>query len=346
MRRDIVRRYGEKKLYEGGLDIETTVCRGSTSRRRRTSTSRCASSTSGRAGAARWRTSAAPAADEFRRRAAARYGAEPPAEGRLYLGLVECGDADRRRRCASASGSLPAAAEDMTVGGPLQRQGLRQRQAARLDGRRAARGRRRLGARTRTSRSCARFSDWTYDDKSEVQWLPAYDETRGKAPRRPPAVELALEQTPRVQGSIFSYDHGSGYVRGDGGRRRLRSLASSTASSQACRQPGSAYKPIYYSLALDRGYGFASLLNDVPRAEVDPDHRRGLDADQPQQHRRVPGDARVRAHLVEERPVGAAVQADGRPRRRGLGAPARHHHARSSPTRRWRWARRARASTS
>ena len=40
--------------------------------------------------------------------------------------------------------------------------------------------------------------------------------------------------------------------------------------SQACRQPGSVYKPMYYSLALDRGYGFSSLLNDVPRAEVDP----------------------------------------------------------------------------
>jgi penicillin-binding protein 1A len=39
---------------------------------------------------------------------------------------------------------------------------------------------------------------------------------------------------------------------------------------QACRQPGSTYKPIYYSLALDRGYGYASLLNDIPRAEVDP----------------------------------------------------------------------------
>src|SRR5262245_50017250 len=27
---------------------------------------------------------------------------------------------------------------------------------------------------------------------------------------------------------------------------------------------------MYYSLALDRDFGFASLLNDVPRAEVDP----------------------------------------------------------------------------
>ncbi len=39
---------------------------------------------------------------------------------------------------------------------------------------------------------------------------------------------------------------------------------------QACRQPGSTYKPVYYSLALDKGYGYGSLLNDTPRAEVDP----------------------------------------------------------------------------
>src|SRR6185369_9597068 len=71
-----------------------------------------------------------------------------------------------------------------------------------------------------------RFSDWVYDEKNEVAWLPAYDEikaaqkaaaqratTTGKVvtpPRRP--VELALEQTPAVEGTIFSYDHSTGYV--------------------------------------------------------------------------------------------------------------------------------------
>ena len=39
---------------------------------------------------------------------------------------------------------------------------------------------------------------------------------------------------------------------------------------QACRQPGSAYKPIYYSLALDRGYSFDTVWNDKVRTEVDP----------------------------------------------------------------------------
>ena len=72
-----------------------------------------------------------------------------------------------------------------------------------------------------------RFADWSYDAKSEVQWLPAFDENApGKTPKRVTAkpVELLLEQTPRVQGTIFSYDHDTGYVIADGGRRRLRPL--------------------------------------------------------------------------------------------------------------------------
>src|SRR5678815_1724520 len=40
---------------------------------------------------------------------------------------------------------------------------------------------------------------------------------------------------------------------------------------QALRQPGSTYKPIYYSLALDQGYGFDNKLGDVPVKIVDPD---------------------------------------------------------------------------
>jgi penicillin-binding protein 1A len=40
--------------------------------------------------------------------------------------------------------------------------------------------------------------------------------------------------------------------------------------TQACRQPGSAYKPIYYSLALDRGYAYDTMWNDKLKAEIDP----------------------------------------------------------------------------
>jgi penicillin-binding protein 1A len=68
---------------------------------------------------------------------------------------------------------------------------------------------------------------------------------------------------------VFSYDHATGYVMAMvGGADFDRSEYNRV--SQACRQPGSTYKPIYYALALEKGYGYDSLLNDIPRAEVDP----------------------------------------------------------------------------
>jgi penicillin-binding protein 1A len=41
-------------------------------------------------------------------------------------------------------------------------------------------------------------------------------------------------------------------------------------TNQACRQPGSTYKPIYYSAAIDDGFGFDSMFYDRPVSIVDP----------------------------------------------------------------------------
>jgi penicillin-binding protein 1A len=268
VRRDIIRRYGEKKLYEGGLDIETSDLPwvDVAGQENVDFSLRKLDKRQG------WRGPVAhlavAAADEFRRRVAARYGSDPPAEGRLYLGLVEAatGDGNYRVRVGRALYPLPGANMQWAV--PWS--GKDTVNDKKLD---STAGVLRPGdviwVKNAHQSRRARFSDWTYDSKSEVQWLPAFDETKAKTPRRPPPLELTLEQTPHVQGTIFSYDHGSGYVLAMvGGDDYDRSEFNRV--SQACRQPGSVYKPMYYSLALDRGYGFASLLNDVPRAEVDP----------------------------------------------------------------------------
>jgi penicillin-binding protein 1A len=268
VRRDVIKRYGEKKLLEGGLQLETTLLPW-IDLAAQENVDFSARKLDKRQG---WRGPVAhfvgAAAAEFRRRVTARYGAEPPAEGRLYLGLVEgvTADGGAKVRVGANVYLLPSAnylwawpwsAKDFTNGRLLE----------------TTVGVLRPGdvvwvANAHRSK-VRRFSDWTYDAKSEVQWLPAYDE---KALKRPPPkrpVELTLEQTPRVQGAIFSYDHGSGYVVAMvGGDDFDRSEYDRV--SQACRQPGSSYKPIYYSLALDQGYGFQSLLNDTPRAEIDP----------------------------------------------------------------------------
>jgi penicillin-binding protein 1A len=275
VRRDVIKRYGEKKLLEGGLQLETTLVPW-IDLAAQENVDFSARKLDKRQG---WRGPVAhlvgAAAAEFRRRVAARYGAEPPVEGRLYLGLVEgvTATGDAKVRVGENVYPLPSAgflwawpwsAADFTNGRLLETTAGVLRPGDVVWVANAHRSKLR------------RFSDWTYDAKSEVAWLPAYDENVEKAkaaargrplPKRP--VELTLEQTPHVQGAIFSYDHGSGYVVAMvGGDDYDRSEYDRVA--QACRQPGSSYKPIYYSLALDQGYGFASLLNDVPRAEVDP----------------------------------------------------------------------------
>src|SRR5262249_32160842 len=193
------------------------------------------------------------------------------AEGRLYLGLVESSNAAGVVRVRVGAGvytlppagfswAVPFSYTDSSNGKELESPLGVLRPGDVLWVKNAHQSRRR------------RFSDWTYESKSEVAWLPPYDENppgKPARPRPPKPVELALEQTPRVEGAILSYDHGSGYVVAMvGGNDYDRSEFNRV--SQACRQPGSVYKPMYYSLALDRGYGFTSLLNDVPRAEVDP----------------------------------------------------------------------------
>jgi len=271
VRRDVAKRFGEKMLWEGGLEIETTLVPWIDVAAQE-NVDFSARKLDKRQG---WRGPVARlaggAATELRRRAEARYGTDAPAEGKLYLGIVESvAEAGARVRVGKGTYTLPSkgmdwafpySTKDFTNGKPLA----------------STVGVLHVGdvvwVRNARRSKLRRFADWTYDEKNEVQFLPAYDETRGGAPgSRPSArrtVELSLEQTPLVEGTIFSYDHGSGYVVAMvGGDDYDRSEFNRVV--QSCRQPGSSYKPMYYSLALDKGYGFASLLNDVPRAEVDP----------------------------------------------------------------------------
>jgi penicillin-binding protein 1A len=271
VRRDVARRYGEKKLLEGGLEIQTAVVPWIDAAAQENvdfSLRKLDKRQGWRGPVARL---AGPAADEFRARIAARYGADPPVEGRLYLGIVEGAGPGGAARVRVGKGiytlpsagmlwAVPYSTRDSSNGKLLESTVGVLRPGDVIWVKNAHQTKRR------------RFADWTYDAKSEVQWLPAYDENApSKTPKRAVTkpVELLLEQTPRVQGTIFSYDHETGYVVAMvGGEDYDRSEFNRV--SQACRQPGSVYKPIYYSAALDRGYGFTSLLNDVPRAEVDP----------------------------------------------------------------------------
>ena len=79
-----------------------------------------------------------------------------------------------------------------------------------------------------------------------------------------PEIKMALHQIPRVEGALYSYDHQTGYVMAMvGGLDFDRSTFNRAV--QACRQPGSTYKPVYYSLALDSPkFSMATILHDNP----------------------------------------------------------------------------------
>lgn len=111
------------------------------------------------------------------------------------------------------------------------------------------------------------YRDWHLPDQHNPAWRGSAHEEQWDA-AHPNVVEL--EQVPHPQGAIFTADHRNGHVVAMvGGYDYDRSVYNRAV--QACRQPGSTYKPIYYSLALDSGYGFDTVLNDVPVSIVDPD---------------------------------------------------------------------------
>jgi penicillin-binding protein 1A len=119
---------------------------------------------------------------------------------------------------------------------------------------------------SREIRSVAKYRDWNIADYKNPAWIPHDDEHEWDA-SHPDVVKL--DQVPHPQTAIFTADHHNGYVVAMvGGFDYDRSVFNRAV--QACRQPGSTYKPIYYSLGLDQGYGFDTVLDDIPVTITDP----------------------------------------------------------------------------
>lgn len=84
-------------------------------------------------------------------------------------------------------------------------------------------------------------------------------------------IPLALEQKPRVQGALVSIEpQTSDVVAIVGGYSFGLEASHFNRATQAQRQPGSAFKPIVYSAALDQGFTLASQVLDAPIVFIDP----------------------------------------------------------------------------
>ena len=76
-------------------------------------------------------------------------------------------------------------------------------------------------------------------------------------------IEFTLEQEPVVQAALLSIEAETGHVKTMIGGRDYRNSQFNRAY-QSRRQPGSAFKPILYAAALDKGYTAASVIIDSP----------------------------------------------------------------------------------
>ncbi len=91
--------------------------------------------------------------------------------------------------------------------------------------------------------------------------VPAYAAANVK---KETAIPLCLEQLPEVEGALTSIETATGDVVALVGGYEYSYTNQYNRAVQARRQPGSSFKPIVYSAALDKGYTAASLVVDSP----------------------------------------------------------------------------------
>jgi len=91
-----------------------------------------------------------------------------------------------------------------------------------------------------------------------------------ESPKGDQPLILTLDQEPLVQGALLCIDPKTGYVRAMvGGRDFSESQFNRAINSR--RQPGSAFKPVIYAAALEKGYTPSTVLMDSPVEYADQD---------------------------------------------------------------------------
>ena len=113
-------------------------------------------------------------------------------------------------------------------------------------------------------------------------------------------VTVKLEQEPNVQGALFSMDVQTGDVLAMVGGYNF-DTSEFNRSVQAMRQPGSAFKPVIYASALEKGYTPATIIVDSPIVFKDSD---GSGAWKPSNYEeKFYGDTTFRQALIKSRNI-------------------------------------------
>lgn len=191
---------------------------------------------------ARWDAFAAATRDTY----ALPPSAEPwsPTPGRLYLALV--------REVAADQALVEVGGRPITLGGDAARW------AAAYD----PKGRRNE-QRLDDYREALHPGDVVFIEHGSFQIWDRPPEQRGRRDEARAVEGWRLSQAPKVEGALLSAEIDTGYVRAlVGGYDFDRSEFN--RATDACRQPGSTFKPVVYSRALQEGMTPATVLTDAP----------------------------------------------------------------------------------
>lgn len=234
VRRELLERYGRDMLYRGGLEIHTTVDLR-LQREAKEALLRGLAELDKREGfRGPLRRIEGAEKDRFLEEEAMGLTADPPEPGDVLEGLVL--DVDDRKG-------------EVTVGLGREKALLPLREMA-WARKRNLRGAR-YAAELKKPSAALRIGDVI-----RVRILP-------ESPPEGYSLVSALEQTPEVQGAILAMEPETGAVLAMVGGRDFNESQFNRAT-QAKRQPGSAFKPIVYAAALDKGMTPADVLMDSP----------------------------------------------------------------------------------
>ena len=201
--------------------------------------------------------------------------------GRRYLAVVD--KVTRRREPRSSSAIASSTCRCATCGGRRSGRPATPRTIAQIEQRhQALQGpATSSGSRARSARAAATASGTCRTPEQPARGRCRQDEHEWDEKHTD---IVQLEQVPHPQARDLHGRSPHRLRRRDGRRPRLRPLASSTARR---RRAGSRARPTSRSTtrsALDQGFGFDTVLNDVPIDDRRPGHRRGVDAAQPRRH--------------------------------------------------------------
>jgi len=124
-------------------------------------------------------------------------------------------------------------------------------------------------------------------------------QTEDKKPEENPLLEFRLEQEPLVQGALISHSLDGSIVAMVGGYDFEKSEFN--RAIQAKRQTGSAFKPVIYSAAVDKGFTPATIIVDSPIVYGEAEQTEKWKPENYEQ--RFYGDTTFRTGLVKSRNV-------------------------------------------